>query len=168
MYTLEYFAPNGELRKVQMNERIPEERIGFIVEKVVQFVFPAPGQYVPYWEEMALRYFLLLGYCEEGRLEDDMLTLYEVTLSQPEMWDSFCKRTDIAQVKRINDGYKRLLDYNLHRPEPDDLKEMMKAVLDKLENYIGSTKFNKAVEKLSKAIEDKIATFDMKKKPGVN
>lgn len=167
MYTLEYFSPNGELRKVQMNEKVPEERIGFVVERAVEFVFRGPGMYVPYWEEMALRYFLILGYCEEGKLEDDMLTLYDITYSQPEMWETFCKKTDFAQVKRINEGYKRLLEYNLHRPEPDNLKEMMKAVLDKLEKYIGSAKFNKVVEKLGKAVEDKIGKFDMKT-PGVN
>lgn len=163
MYTLEYFAPNGELRKVEMNEKIPEERTGFVVERAVEMIFPTPGSYFPYWEEMAIRYFLMLGYSKEGNLEEGMVEIYEITQTQPELWDTFCKHADSAQVTRIVNAYNKLLAYKLNRAEPDGIKEAIIKVLDKIENYMDSPKFDKTMGRIAKVLEDKINKFDIKK-----
>lgn len=161
MYTLEYFAPNGELRKVSMHKTLPEERVGFIVEKAVEFVFPEHGKFFPYWSEMGLRYFLLLGYSIDGKIEETMVELYDVTCSQPEVWEKFMGESNKRQIERIYDSFNQLLDYNLHRPEPDQLHLALTKLVNKIEKYVGSSKFNKAVDKIGKTIEDTAKKFVM-------
>ena len=162
MYNLEYFSLDGKLRKVEMNEKIAEERTGFVVERAVEMIFPTPGTYFPYWEEMAIRYFLLLGYSKEGNLEDGMIDLYEITQNQPEVWETFCANTNSAQVARIVSAYNKLLDYKLHRAEPDGMREAIIKVLDKIESYMDSPKFDKTMGRVAKVLEDKIKKFVIK------
>ena len=161
MYTLEYFAPNGEVRKVNMNEYIPEERIGFIVEKAVEFVFPEPGKYFPYWADMGLRYFLLLGYSVDGAIEETMIELNDIMSSQGEVWAKFVEKTNKRQIDCIYESFKRLLEYNLHRPEPDQLRLALTKLVNKIEKYVGSSKFDKLANKLGKTIEDTAKNFVM-------
>jgi hypothetical protein len=154
MYTLEYFANNGELRKVEMNEHIPEERVGFVVENVVNFVFPEPGKYFPYWKETALCYFLIRAYSANEKIEEDMVELFETLHRQPEVWEMFINKTNFGQIERIYESCDRLLEYRLHRPEPNSLQLALVRMIDKVEKYIGSSKFEKMINKLGKTIED--------------
>ena len=155
MFTLEYFAKDGKLRKVEMNNRVSQERLGDTVERMVELIFPAPGKYYPYWEEMVEFYILATMYSLDGKLEDDMITLDELALDQPEMKERFYKGIDENQLKTIRTSYKRILEYRLGRREEDPLRKVLCRVIDEVEKTMRSPKFAKKVGKFMEEFNDK-------------